>query len=110
MCRSPRASSAQVVAPALLEQAPHDAAEADVARRCVDRLGMPGGRPIPTTVVRRAEVRASLEHLPWNLVVGLCRIVAVALASPAWIVRSATRFASIHDVTRVVPVRRPLPH
>ena len=43
---------------------PHDAAEADVARRRVDRLGLAGGGAVAQAVVRRTEMRAALDHLP----------------------------------------------
>src|SRR5262245_23913698 len=43
-----------------------DAAEADMARGRIDRLALPGGRPVAQAVVRRAEMRAALDHLAWK--------------------------------------------
>src|SRR6188472_3252309 len=47
----------------LLHRLPNDAAKADVARRGVDRLALAGGRAIAQAVVRRAQMRAALDHL-----------------------------------------------
>src|SRR4051812_38970737 len=43
---------------------PHYAAEADVRRGGVDRLELPRSRAVAQAVVRRAQVRAALDHAP----------------------------------------------
>ena len=43
-----------------------DAAEADMAGRGVDRLGVARGRAIAAAIVRRAQMRAALQHLARN--------------------------------------------
>src|SRR5689334_14930621 len=45
--------------------APH-ATESDVAGGGVDRLGIARGRTVALAVVLGAEVRAALEHFPWE--------------------------------------------
>src|SRR5262245_11628461 len=54
----------------------HHAAKAEVACRGVDRLGMPRGGPIATAIVRRAQMRAALDHLARDFDVGKIGIVA----------------------------------
>src|SRR5436190_21521340 len=49
----------------------HDAAKADVGRRCVDGLALPGGGAVAQAVVGRAEVRAALDHAAGDRLVDL---------------------------------------
>src|SRR5262245_8353969 len=88
---------------------PYDATKADVACRRIDRLRMPGRRPVAAAVVRRAQVRAALEHLPWNPDLRLARVVALLLARPARISRRATGLALGGGMRLGVPVLGPLP-
>src|SRR4029078_3605535 len=46
------------------------AAEADVSRRRVHRLALPGRRPVAEAVVGRAQVRPALDPLPRGGVAG----------------------------------------
>src|SRR4051794_6269685 len=41
-----------------------DATEAEMRRRGVDALRLPRGRPIAQAVIRRAEMRPTLDHVP----------------------------------------------
>jgi hypothetical protein len=55
---------------------PDDAAQAEVRRRRLHLLGHPRSLPVPPAVVRRAEVRAALDHLAWDADLRLTRVVA----------------------------------
>src|SRR5262245_20795145 len=44
-----------------------DTSKAQVTRGCVDRLRMARSRPVASAVVRRAQMRAALDDLAWNL-------------------------------------------
>jgi hypothetical protein len=55
---------------------PRDAAEADMARRGIDRLGITRGRAIATTVIGRTQMRADLEHFAC----GVCAKIPDVLA------------------------------
>ena len=59
-----------------------DAAEAEMAGRGVDRLGVARGGAIAAAIARRAEKRAAFDHLARNLDIGLARIVALRLGPP----------------------------
>ena len=48
----------------------HDAAKADVRRRGVDRLALARGGAEAQAVVRRAQVRAALDHAPGDVLAG----------------------------------------
>ena len=67
---------------------PHDAAEADVAGRRVDRLELARGRPVAQAVVRRAQVRAALDHPARDVLARRAGRAARALGgvrgSPPW--------------------------
>ena len=93
-----------------VDHGPHDAPEADVTGRGVDRLREPRGRPVAPAVVRRAQVRSALEHLAGDSYLRLARIVAVLQPRPARIRRDAARLDRIRGCLGVIPVRRPLPH
>ena len=60
------ASKADVVVTSLAD----DAAEADVSRRRVHRLALPGRRPVAEAVVGRAQVRPALDHLAREALAG----------------------------------------
>jgi len=84
-----------------------DAAEADVARRGVDRLGVPSNRPVPEAVVRRTEVGTpsvpSVESRrdPW--------IDALIFRDTARIRRRTARRAVASRRVPAEPVPSPLP-
>ena len=80
-----------------------------MAGRGIDRLGMARRRPVAAAVVRRAEMRAALEHLARNFDVGLAGIVARVLAAAARIFRNAAGLRRIGFVLRRVPVGGPFP-
>src|SRR5262245_18623527 len=70
---------------------PHDAAEADVAGGRINGLGKPCSRAIAAAVVRRAQVRATLEDLPRDRDGGLAGIVAVFRTRTSRVARNAAR-------------------
>src|SRR5215212_6917860 len=86
-----------------------DAPKADMARGSIDRLRVARSRPVAAAVVRRAEMRAALDHLSGNLDVRQRGVVAVVLPSAAWIFGDAARFRRVGLVLRRIPVRRPFP-
>src|SRR5688572_14457948 len=88
---------------------PHDTAETEVTRRRIDRLGESRGRPIPLAIVRRTQMRASFDHLPWNAYLGLAGVVAFVLLTAARVPRRAARFEDFVGMLRIVPVGGPLP-
>jgi len=47
------------------------AAEAEMARRCVDRFGVPGGRPVAAAIIGRTEMRAAFYDLTGIRVSGM---------------------------------------
>ena len=53
--------------------APHDAAKSEMTGRGIDRLGVPRRRPVTAAIVRRAQMRAALDHLARDFDVGLTR-------------------------------------
>src|SRR5215469_538177 len=69
---------------------PDDAAEADVARRGIDGLGVACRRTVAATVIGRAQVRAALQHLARDADVRLAAVVAALLRRAARILRRAT--------------------
>src|SRR6185312_9146944 len=71
------------------ERRPRDAAEADMAGRSVDRLGVARGRAVAAAVMGGAEMRAALQDLAGNSDVGEARVVACSLAAAAGILRDA---------------------
>ena len=71
-----------------------------MAGRRVDRLGMARGRSIAAAIIRRAEMRAALDHLARNPDVGLARVVAVLLAPAARILRNAAGLRRVGLVLR----------
>ena len=54
-----------------------DTTKADVRRRRIDRLRNAGGGAVADAVIRRAQMRTALQHLAWDLDLGLAAIVAV---------------------------------
>src|SRR3954468_11752201 len=84
-----------------------DAPEADVAGGGVDRLPLARGRAVPEAVVRRAQVRAALDHAARNRLAGG---VAPLVAGDARVLRDAARLLGLVWVTLREEVGRPLPH
>src|SRR5688500_17104301 len=82
----------------------HDAAEPHVARRRVDRLGEARGGPVAAAVVRRAQVRAALEHLAGDSDLRLAWVVAALLARPARVGRDAARLLTRGGVSGPIPI------
>src|SRR4051812_8621417 len=60
-----------------------DTSKADVAGGRVDRLCVARGGSVAAAVVRRAQMRAALDHLAWNPDVGKTSIVALFFAPAA---------------------------
>src|SRR5215469_437172 len=88
---------------------PDDAAEADVARRGVDGLGVTRRRTVATAVVRSAQMRAALQHLARNADVRLAAVVTTILRRAAWILGGAAGSGRGDLMTGGVPVGGPLP-
>src|SRR6476620_867085 len=107
--QEPRCAPACRPSPSPLRRRAHDAAEAEMAGRRVDRFRVARGRPIAAAVVGRTEVRAPLDHLAWNPDLRLAGIVAVALLGSTRIVRRAARLHGLVRMPRHVPIGRPLP-
>src|SRR5271166_1794819 len=78
----------------------NDATETHMARRGVDRLRMTRGRTVAAAVIRRAQVRAALEHLSRNHDCGLAGVVARVLTTAERIDRDAAGLMSIGFVSR----------
>src|SRR5690606_8917949 len=60
-------------------------------------------------VVRRAQMRAALDHLSWNPNCRLMFIEASGLWATAWILRDAATLRFLVGVSARPPVRRPFP-
>src|SRR6476659_43413 len=71
------------------------ATKSDVAGGGIDRLRMPGCRPVAAAIVRRAQVRAAFEDFARDLDGGLARIEAVLLAPAARVLGDAAGLGSI---------------
>src|SRR6266481_533711 len=70
---------------------------------------MPCGWAVAAAIVRRAEMRAALDHLAGNFDIGLAAIVTLLFPAAARIFGDAARLRCIGFVLRRVPVRGPLP-
>src|SRR4051794_33034990 len=86
-----------------------DAPKTDVTRRRVDRLRVARRRPIPSAIVRRAKVRAALNHLAWDPDVRETAVVTVLLAAAARVLWNAASLRRVGRMPGRVPVGRPLP-
>src|SRR6266568_9661441 len=91
------------------DEIPPHAAKSEMACGCIDRFGMPRCRSIAAAIVRRAQMRAALDHLAGDRHVGLAGIVATLLAPPARVLGNAARLRRIGLMPGCVPVRRPFP-
>jgi hypothetical protein len=78
-----------------------------MAHAGVDRLGVPGGRPVAATVIRRAEKRAALDDLARDPQRRVAFVITVRLTPAARIFRDAACLRRIRRVPRRVPVGRP---
>src|ERR1700740_2989013 len=87
-----------------------DATKTDMARRGVDRLRMTRSRAVAAAVIRRAQVRAALQHLARNPDFGLAGVVARILTTAPRIDRDAARLVSVGFVAWGGPVAGPFPH
>src|ERR1700730_5975842 len=85
------------------------ASESDVARSRIDRLGMARGRAVAATIVRCAQMRATLENLARNPDLRLKRIVTLVFASSARVLGNAAGFGDIGFVFGHVPIGGPFP-
>jgi hypothetical protein len=85
------------------------AAEPDMAGCRVVRLRIASRRTVEPAVVRRAQVRAALNHLARDAWPGLSGIVALHLGGAVRIARCAAWPAEIARVTGGIPVFGPLP-
>src|SRR5580765_9030504 len=75
----------------------------------IDRLRMSRCRPVASAVIRRAQMRAALDDLLWNLHIGRSGVVAVVLAPPARVLRNAAGLRRIRLMLWRIPVGRPFP-
>ena len=75
----------------------------------IDRLRMARCRPVTSAVVRRAQMRAAFDDLPWDLHICRSGIEAVGLAAAARILRNAAGLCRIGLMFWRIPVGRPFP-
>src|SRR5882762_9430087 len=75
----------------------------------IDRLRMARCRPVASAVVRRAQMRAAFDDLPWNLHVGGSGVVTAGLAAAARVLRNAAGFWRIRLMLWRIPVSGPFP-
>src|SRR5215470_6524627 len=80
-----------------------------MARRGVDRLGVPRGRAVAAAVVWRTEMRAALQHLARDPDLGLARVITLRLVPAARVQRDAAGFRGIGLMPGGPPITRPLP-
>src|SRR5438046_2252601 len=80
-----------------------------MTRGGIDRLRMSRCRPVSSAVVRRAQMRAAFDDLPWNFYVGRSWVVAVGLAPTARVLRDAAGLWRIGFMPWRVPVGGPFP-
>src|ERR1022692_395750 len=85
------------------------AAEPDMRRRRLDRLPLPGGRPVAEAVVRRAEKRAALHHPARDVGVRTLHVVAVGSGDLRVTGQAAGGRAAV-GVTGCEEVGGPFPH
>src|SRR6188768_2966282 len=81
-----------------------------MTRGGVDRFRESCRWTIAAAVVRRAQVRSTLDDLPRYSSFRLPRIVAVGFFSPAWIVRGAAGLDRFGSRSGRIPISGPLPH
>src|SRR5205823_8123669 len=62
---------------------PLDTSKSDVTGGRIDRLRVSCGRPIAAAIVRRAQMRAAFQNLPWDAYLRQAGIEAFVLASAA---------------------------
>src|SRR5215469_2626773 len=77
-----------------------NAAKADMAGRGVDRVCVPRRRAVAPAVIRRAQMRAALQHLARNRNVGLARVVACFPVAALRVLRDAAGLVRIGPMSR----------
>lgn len=87
----------------------NNAPKAEVACRCIHRLGVARRRTVAAAVVWRAEMRAAFYDFAWYFDFRLKRIVTRLLLAAARVVWDTARLLLVGLVSRCVPVGRPLP-
>src|SRR3954464_12110373 len=85
------------------------AAKSEMAGGGVDRLGVACGGTVAAAIVRRAKVRAALDHLAGDFDVRLAGIVACGLSAAARVFRDAASLRRIGLMLLGVPVGGPFP-
>src|SRR5579883_2154168 len=88
---------------------PHDATESYVPGRCIHRMREAGRRTIAPAVIRRAQMRSTLQNFAGNLD-PLDRIVAAFFRTAPWISRHAAGFHLFMGMLRAEPVCGPFPN
>src|SRR3712207_5274434 len=109
----PRTSSSvarQAFGDTLLLARPAYAPEPYVRGGGVHRLALPCRRPVTKAVVRRAQVRSTLDHLARDLHPRLARRVAPLRRIGPRVPGDAARFRRLVRMPRREVVRGPLPH
>src|SRR5687767_6169834 len=91
------------------DASPDDAAKPDVAGPGVDRVVHPGRRSVAPTVVRGAEVRATLDHFPRDRQRGDAGVDAAVAVAASRVDDRAAAAAVVDLEPLAVPVARPLP-
>src|SRR3954449_11030000 len=80
-----------------------------MTRGSINRLRMTRCRPVASAVVRRAQMRAAFDDLPWNFHIGGSGVVTVGLAPAARVLRNAASLRRICLMLWRIPVGRPFP-
>src|SRR5882757_8238498 len=88
---------------------PPHAAKPEMARRGIDRFRVPRRRAVAAAIVRRAQMRAALDHLARNPDIRLTGIVAAVFTAPSRIFRNAAGLRRIGFVLCRIPIGRPFP-
>src|ERR1700754_2291679 len=86
-----------------------NASKAKMTGGGIDRLRVSRCRPVASAVVRRAQMRAAFDDLPWNFHIGRSGVIAVGLTAAAWVLWNATNFCYIGLMLWRIPIGRPLP-
>src|SRR5437764_2299727 len=78
-----------------------DAAKSQMGGGSVYRLRVARGGTVAAAVVRRAEVRAALDHLAWDAALRIAGVVTGILPAAAGVCRGAAGVDRLIDVARL---------
>lgn len=87
--------------------------ETNMAHTGIDHLRLTCCRPVPQTIIRRADMRTSFHHFSWNFYLRLIRIITGICRNYSWIdMCSATGLHFIGTLIQMrnIPVTCPFPY